>query len=59
MQSMDSELMRLYRDGKIAAEEAYLRAADKKSFEVAFGWSTEAAGRGGQGRAAQPEAAGA
>ncbi len=59
MQSMDSELMRLYRDGRIAAEEAYLRAADKKSFEVAFGWSTEAAGRGGQGRAAQPEAAGA
>ena len=59
MQSMDSELMRLYRDGKIAAEEAYLRAADKKAFEVAFGWSTEGAGRGAQGRASAQEVAGA
>ncbi len=39
MQSMDSELMRLYRDGTIAPEEAYLRAVDKKTFEVAFGWT--------------------
>ena len=43
MQSMDSELMRLYREGVIAAEEAYLRASDKKAFEAAFGWVTESA----------------
>lgn len=55
MQSMDSELMRLYREGKIAAEEAYLRAVDKKAFETAFGWSTEGAVRGGMGRGAQAE----
>ena len=41
MQSMDSELMRLYREGKVAAEEAYIRAIDKKVFEAAFGWTAE------------------
>jgi Tfp pilus assembly pilus retraction ATPase PilT len=45
MQSMDSELMRLYREGKVSPEEAYLRAVDKKTFEVAFGWSAEAPAR--------------
>jgi twitching motility protein PilT len=45
MQSMDSELMRLYRDGSIRAEDAYLRAVDKKTFEVAFGWSPEASAK--------------
>ena len=59
MQSMDSELMRLYREGRIAAEEAYLRAADKKSFEVAFGWVTEATRVAPGPRASQHEAAGA
>jgi len=41
MQSMDSELMRLYREGKVSAEEAYIRAIDKKVFEAAFGWTAE------------------
>ncbi len=45
MQSMDSELMRLYRDGTIAPEEAYLRAVDKKTFEIAFGWTAEASAK--------------
>jgi twitching motility protein PilT len=58
MQSMDSELMRLYRDGRIAAEEAYLRASDKKSFEVAFGWVTDARANGAA-RPPQQEVAGA
>jgi twitching motility protein PilT len=58
MQSMDSELMRLYRDGRIAAEEAYLRASDKKSFEVAFGWVTDARATGAA-RSPQQEVAGA
>jgi Tfp pilus assembly ATPase PilU len=33
MQLMDNELMRLYKEGKISADEAYLRAAVKKEFE--------------------------
>jgi len=37
--------MRLYREGKVSPEEAYLRAVDKKTFEVAFGWSAEAPAR--------------
>ncbi len=58
MQSMDSELMRLYREGKVSAEEAYLRAVDKKTFEAAFGWVAEATAKPtslatGNGRAAQ------
>ena len=34
MQSMDGELMRLLREGKIVAEEAYMKATDKKLFEA-------------------------
>jgi twitching motility protein PilT len=48
MQSMDSELMRHHREGRISAEEAYLRAVDKKAFEAAFGWSTEGAKSSGR-----------
>jgi hypothetical protein len=33
MQSMDSELRRLVNGGRISAEEAYLKARDKKDFE--------------------------
>jgi twitching motility protein PilT len=33
MQAMDTELRRLVREGAIAAEEAYMRAASKKDFE--------------------------
>jgi len=33
MQSMDSDLERLYRAGLISAEEAYMKAANKKNFE--------------------------
>ena len=34
MQTMDSELLRLFREGLISAEDAYLRAANKKDFEA-------------------------
>jgi len=41
MQSMDSELARLYREGKISPEDGYLRANDKKGFESVIGWTAE------------------
>ena len=41
MQSMDSELARLYREGRISAEDGYMRASDKKAFEAVVGWATE------------------
>ena len=34
MQSMDSDLERLYRAGLVGAEEAYMKAANKKNFEL-------------------------
>lgn len=34
MQSMDGELLRLFREGTITADDAYLRAANKKDFET-------------------------
>jgi len=34
MQSMDSDLERLYRNGVVSAEDAYMKAANKKSFEI-------------------------
>jgi twitching motility protein PilT len=34
MQSMDSDLERLYRAGLVTAEEAYMKAANKKNFEA-------------------------
>jgi twitching motility protein PilT len=37
MQLMDGELMRLHKEGVISAEEAYLKAANKKDFEALFG----------------------
>ena len=37
MQSMDSEILRLLREGKIHADEAYMKAVDKKAFEAAVG----------------------
>jgi twitching motility protein PilT len=33
MQLMDQDLMRLYKEGKISAEDAYVKAASKKDFE--------------------------
>ena len=36
MQLMDGELMRLHKEGVISAEEAYLKAANKKDFEALF-----------------------
>ena len=33
MQSMDSDLERLFKEGTISAEEAYMKAANKKNFE--------------------------
>ncbi|MCP4680663.1 MAG: PilT/PilU family type 4a pilus ATPase [Deltaproteobacteria bacterium] len=37
MMSMDNELLRLFRAGHISAEDAYMRAADKKEFEEIVG----------------------
>jgi Tfp pilus assembly ATPase PilU len=34
MQSMDADLERLWRAGLVSAEEAYLKAANKKNFEL-------------------------
>ena len=34
MQSMDSDLERLFKAGVISAEEAYMKAANKKNFEL-------------------------
>lgn len=33
MQLMDSELMRLFKEGEVSAEEAYMKSANKKEFE--------------------------
>jgi twitching motility protein PilT len=33
MQLMDQDLMRLYKEGKISAEDAYVKATSKKDFE--------------------------
>jgi len=40
MQLMDAELMRLHREGKISAEDAYMRATNKKDFEPLLGLET-------------------
>jgi twitching motility protein PilT len=34
MQSMDSDLERLFKAGLVSAEEAYMKAANKKNFEL-------------------------
>lgn len=34
MQLMDQELMRLYKEGFVSAEDAYLKARNKKDFEA-------------------------
>ncbi|HVO29852.1 MAG TPA: PilT/PilU family type 4a pilus ATPase, partial [bacterium] len=36
MQSMDSDLMRLFQAGKVSAEEVYMKARNKKDFEGLF-----------------------
>jgi twitching motility protein PilT len=41
MQLMDSELMRLFKEGLVSAEEVYMKAASKKEFETLEG-ATEA-----------------
>ena len=33
MQLMDAELMRLYKEGQVSAEEVYMKSASKKEFE--------------------------
>src|SRR5437773_11064958 len=33
MQMMDTDLMRLFKEGKITAEDAYIKAVSKKDFE--------------------------
>ena len=47
MQSMDQELIRLAREGKVHAEEAYIKAVDKKLFESAVGPMGAPAGAAG------------
>ncbi len=42
MQLMDAELMRLFKEGLVSAEEVYMKAANKKDFETLDG-ATEAA----------------
>jgi Tfp pilus assembly ATPase PilU len=34
MQSMDTDLMRLYKEGKVAIEDVYMRARSKREFEA-------------------------
>ena len=41
MQTMDGELGRLFREGKITAEDGYMRAADKRAFEAVVGWASD------------------
>ncbi|MCK6507323.1 PilT/PilU family type 4a pilus ATPase [Myxococcota bacterium] len=50
MQTMDSELMRLYREGAITAELAYLKARNKADFEQFLGGASPpaAAAQGGR-----------
>ncbi len=42
MQSMDSDLERLWRAGIIRADDAYMKAANKKNFETLVGMAAEA-----------------
>ena len=62
MQLMDNQLMRLFREGVISAEEAYMRANVKKDFEEIFAEEKKAMAAAGSGitasaaRAAQPAA---
>ncbi len=41
MQSMDSDLERLYKAGVISSEDAYVKAQNKKNMEVSVGMTTE------------------
>ncbi len=45
MQSLDSDLLRLVQEGRITAEDAYVRAASKKEFEPLLGKSGPSAQR--------------
>jgi len=40
MQLMDTELMRLLKEGKVSAEDAYAKAVSKKDFEPFLGSGT-------------------
>jgi twitching motility protein PilT len=42
MQSMDSDLERLFKAGAISADDAYMKAANKKNFEVVVGMAGDA-----------------
>lgn len=46
MQLMDADLMRLYQEGAISAEDAYVRAVNKKDFEGALATPRPATGNG-------------
>jgi len=46
MQLMDTDLMRLYQEGTISAEDAYLRAVNKKDFEAVLAPPRPATGNG-------------
>lgn len=59
MQLMDSELMRLYREGIISYDEAHLRAVDKKTFEEQLQAQQGGAQPGGGGNRPQAAEAGA
>ena len=53
MQLMDQDLMRLYKEGRITAEDAYMKAVSKKDFEVFL--EEEVAAKPLPGRAAQAQ----
>ena len=53
MQLMDQDLMRLYKEGRISAEDAYMKAISKKDFEALL--EEPAAARPAPVRPAQPE----
>jgi twitching motility protein PilT len=56
MQSMDSDLERLYRAGSITAEDAYMKATNKKNFEVILGIGATGEPKPGADGAARPAA---
>ena len=56
MQSMDADLERLYKAGLVSAEEAYLKAANKKNFEIVLAGPDAAKAQAGS-KAAETKAA--
>ena len=54
MQSMDSDLERLYRAGSISGDDAYMKASSKKNFEVILGLTSTGDAKAGAPAAAAP-----